>query len=76
MADIMKPRRKDPDEFRRYFGSHDVSYATMSDEEIRNFPAKLRNMATSKHQLPGFWYILGRPILVSTLLCQTKRIQS
>jgi hypothetical protein len=62
LADVFEPKCKNPDEFRSYYGPHDPQYAAMSDEEIRRFPAKLRNMATSDHQLPGFWDILGRPI--------------
>ena len=62
MADMMESKCQNPDEFRKYYGPHDPSYAAMSDEEIRTFPSKLRNMATSEHQLPGFWDILGRPI--------------
>lgn len=62
MADLFEPKAANPDEFRKYYGAHDPKYANMSDEEIRNFPEKLRSMARSAHQLPGFWDILGRPL--------------
>jgi hypothetical protein len=62
IADAFEPRNQNPEEFRKYYGPHDPQYAAMSDEEIRNLPTKLRNMARSEHQLPGFWDILGRPV--------------
>lgn len=62
LADLFQDKSQRPDEFRHYYGTHDPQYARMSDDEIRNLPNKLRNMATSDHQLPGFWDILGRPV--------------
>ena len=62
MADLFEDKAQRPDEFRKYYGGHDPQYAAMSDDEIRNFPDKLRKMAKSPHQLPGFWDILGRPV--------------
>jgi len=62
MANLFQDKSQRPAEFRAYFGSQDPQYAKMSDEEIRKLPEKLRNMAASPHQLPGFWDILGRPV--------------
>ena len=62
MADLFEDKAQRPDEFRKYYGAHDPQYASMTDDEIRNFPTKLRKMAASPHQLPGFWDILGRPV--------------
>ncbi|CAB9522715.1 expressed unknown protein [Seminavis robusta] len=62
LADLFEPKSSDPEEFRRYYGAHDAQYASMTDDEIRSFPTKLRKMALSEHQLPGFWDILGRPL--------------
>ena len=62
LADTFETRSSNPEEFRNYYGPHNDQFATMSDEEIRNLPTKLRNLAKSDHQLPGFFDILGRGV--------------
>jgi hypothetical protein len=57
-ADLLEPLIANPAELRKAY----PQFADVTDDEIRNFPTKLRNMARSEHQLPGFWDILGRPI--------------